>query len=129
MDASRATQRDDLVNKTREFFKGYLDESRDAGLKSNAFGDKFGNQYMPRVLDRDLYPDRSKAFGGGGGATSAVTGDMQARGKEFNVPGGTNTLTSLTEDESIWHLCLISQRMMQLLPARCISLFRRSKTN
>jgi len=101
MDVSRATQRDDLVGKTREFFKDYLDESRDAGLKSNAFGDQFGNQYMPRVLDRDLYPDRSKAFGGGGGATSAVTGDMQARGKEFNVPGGTNTLTQLTEDKSI----------------------------
>ena len=95
MSPSRAVQRDALVGEVREFFKGYLRESRDAGIKSAELQDQYGTQYLGRVLDRALYPDL-RAAGVGASGKSVLTGDMQARGDEFRVAGGTNTLTELS---------------------------------
>lgn len=95
---SLAPQRQKLVDVTRKFFADYLDDSAEAGIKSSKYTDPFGNEYMPRVLDRQLYPDMNKA-GVGGNPASVLTGDMQPRSMEFAVPGGTNTLTDLSGQE------------------------------
>lgn len=95
MDPKLAAQRDNMVEEVRKFYSDYLGVSRDAGVKSAALTDPYGNQYMGRILDRDLYPDM-KAGGVDTSSRSVLTGDMQPRGSEFAVPGGTNTLTDLS---------------------------------
>ena len=88
-------QFDKLIQEIRKFNKGYLEESAQAGVKSASLQDPFGNQYFSRRLDRNLYPNASK-----GGVTvneaSVITGDMQQRSPEFNIPGGTAMLTDIS---------------------------------
>lgn len=90
-------QFDTLVQNIRKFNQGYLDESAKAGIKSSRLTDPFNNQYFSRRLDRKLYPDASKA-GIKTNEASVITGDMQARSPEFNIPGGTGMLNQLTRD-------------------------------
>ena len=89
------TKLDAAVDSIKTHYADYLKESRDAGIKSSSLQDAYGTNYMGRILDRDLYPDMKKA-GVGSSPRSVLTGDMQPRGQEFVVPGGTNTITELS---------------------------------
>ena len=91
-------QFDTLVQNTKKLFKDYLDESREVGIKSDELADDFGNGYFARNLDRRLYPDAARAGVIKSNSASVITGDMQQRGVEFNIPGGTAMLNELTRD-------------------------------
>ena len=90
-------QFDKLVSEGKKFFKGYLDESAEAGIRSAKLKDPFGNDYFSRSLDRSLFPDLSKA-GIKTKETAVQLGDMQARSPEFNIPGGTGLINQVSRD-------------------------------
>ena len=90
-------QFDTMIKEVRKFNKGYLDDSAKAGIKSSSLSDEFGNEYFSRRLDRKLYPD-PKSGGIKINESSVITGDMQQRSAEFNIPGGTGMLNQLSRD-------------------------------
>lgn len=90
-------QFDKLVREGKKFFKDYLDESAEAGIRSSSLKDPFGNDYFARNLDRSLYPDLRKA-GIKTNDLSMITSDMQARSDEFNIPGGTGLINQISRD-------------------------------
>lgn len=86
---------DSMIQKMRKYYQGYLDDSAEAGIKSAGLTDPFGNMYSNRRIDRKLYKD-AKAGGIATNKASVITGDMQQRSPEFNIPGGTGMLNSIT---------------------------------
>ena len=88
-----------LVN-TGRTFRDYLDRSRDAGIGSAALTDKFGTGYFTRQLDQGLF-DKLMRKPAGSNQYTVMTGDQMARGKAYQVPGGTNTLQELSLDPQI----------------------------
>jgi hypothetical protein len=100
MSAANRAKTEELAGKVGKFYEDYLTESAEAGIRANKLTDRYGTKYLGRFLDRDLYPDMAKG-GVNTSAKSVLTGDMSARGQEFIVPGGTNTLTDLSGQDFI----------------------------
>lgn len=76
----------------------YLDRSRIAGIGSGELRDKFGTGYFPRVLDEAVFDKGTLGAGTKGKTFSVMTGDQLARGSEYHVPGGTQTIMELSQD-------------------------------
>lgn len=86
---------DSMIQKMRKFYQGYLDDSAEAGVRSAGLTDPFGNLYSSRRIDRKLFKD-AKDGGIATNKASVITGDMQQRSPEFNIPGGTGMLNSIS---------------------------------
>ena len=86
---------DSMIQKMRKYYQGYLDDSAEAGIRSAGLTDPFGNLYSSRRIDRKLFKD-AKDGGIATNKASVITGDMQQRSPEFNIPGGTGMLNSIT---------------------------------
>ena len=121
MSAGNKAKTEELAGRVSDFYKDYLTESAEAGIRSPKLQDRYGTNYLGRFLDRDLYPDMSKG-GVRVSGNSVLTGDMSARGQEFIVPGGTNTLTDLSGQEFIRDASLsdrdVAKKVHQFLQAK-----------
>ena len=86
-------------------FRDYLARSREAGIGSAALTDKFGTGYFTRQLDEKLFDpglyNKSMKKPAGQNKYTVMTGDQMARGKAYQVPGGTNVLQELSIDPQI----------------------------
>jgi hypothetical protein len=100
-DAAKAI--DDVAKWFKKEGADFLQESAEAGVKSDKLDDPFVDGYLPRVIPgnvRDKFNDSAVIKNSLKGPTelNTMTADMMMRAPGTKVPGGRNTLIELTSD-------------------------------
>ena len=91
-----------FVDKSAALLPDILARSKAAGLNAHQLMHKFGERYRPYQLTTGLDEAIARASGSGKGAHyDLVTGDMAARQKSLQLPGGLDHLRFFAKDKTL----------------------------